>query len=259
MLKRKTYIYRFLLFCATISNLEALDVGFSQKGNKFLRTKNQKMEATFAGQGPIVTSLVIDEIQMGGYALEIAFSKHNALERISPRKYHKSRKSGVPLGINLSFHESGQLWRRFFSSGVDGEFGVSEPCDWEYRYDESGKLAEKIFHKQKCLYGKGLITFFLPPGEYTVTEPPLRLRGEPSLKAKIIGNLAKDEKVEVLDFTKERLEINGFYAPWAKVKTAKGEGWVYGGFIEPVNYGETYKKYFQNIDWQKFVEKMGLE
>lgn len=230
-----------------------------QEGKFDLRKSDLSFEASFDSKG-VVTSLTVNLIGNKGYRIDISIDKSGNLARILPRKYQVAKSQiGVPLGINLSFHESGNILRRFISSGIDGEFGVSEPCDWEYRYDESGKLTEKTFHKQKCLYGKGLIAFFLPPGTYYVTEPPLRLRAEPNLKSKTIANLEKDEKVEVLDFTKERLEINGFYAPWAKVKTAKGEGWVYGGFIEPVNYGETYKKYFQNIDWQKFVEKMGLE
>lgn len=204
--------------------------------------------------------IVIDLIFRRQYEVTIRFDEFGNLEQFFPRKFDTSKPLvGVPLGINMFFHKTGKIAQRHISSGVDDNNGLNAPCEWQFFYDESGKLTEKVFHERKCQYGKGLITFFLPPGEYYVTEPPLRLRAEPSLKGKIIGNLAKDEKVEVLDFTKERLEINGFYAPWAKVKTAKGEGWVYGGYIEPVNYGETYKKYFQNIDWQKFVEKMGLE
>lgn len=251
-----------LILLALLPKTEALQQKKSRDGSKWLKTANRSFEVTFTLSGGV--SLVrINELTKQGYLLDITVNKDTGkLSRISPSKYHRNTKEnplGVPLGVNLAFYDSGNIARRYISSGIDNGYGESEPCDWEYWYDESGKLTEKTFHKQKCLYSKGLIAFFLPPGEYYVTEPPLRLRAEPSLKAKTIGNLQKHEKVEVLDFTKERLEINGFYAPWAKVKTAKGEGWVYGGFIEPVNYGETYKKYFQNIDWQKFVEKMGLE
>ena len=121
------------------------------------------------------------------------------------------------------------------------------------------RAKRKIQHKDKCLYGKGLISFFLPPGEYYVTQPPLRLREKPSLEAKTIANLEKGERVEVVDFSRDRTEISGYYAPWAKVKTLKGEGWVYGGYIEPVNYSNLYMRYFKNLDWDKFVEKLGLE
>lgn len=246
-----------ILYCFA-STISAIEIVPLKNGGKEYRTTERSF-SVYENAERVLKNIEIDSRKRQGFFQMIDFSDSGSLERIYPRKFHKSREAGVPLGKNFEFHKDGTLARKFISSGIDGGYGVSEPCDWEYKHDESGELNDKTFHKQKCLYGKGLITFFTPPGEYFVSEGPLRVRKEPNLKAATVVTLANDEKLTVIDFTTERLEINGSYAPWSKVKTAKGDGWVYGAYIEPVDWNKTYTNYFKNIDWQAFVKKLGLE
>lgn len=197
-----------------------------------------------------------------GYRAGLFFEQSShTISAIMPQKYSYNNNLPdytIPVGAQIEFFDNGKIDRRYYSNR-DTMTGNNLSCGWEYRYETTGQLIEKKNHARKCEYGTGLVRFFLPPGTYYVTEPPLRMRESPSLKSKTVATLEKDEKVEVLDYTTERLEIKGSYAPWAKVKTAKGEGWVYGAYIEPVNYGETYKKFFQIVNWERFAEKMGLE
>lgn len=192
------------------------------------------------------------------YAYQI--EKFTQFKCLSQSKTDPEGNVSAQVGKNLEFHPNGRVAKSLVHAGI-GSFHAMDPtfCDVELHFDENGNKIFEKKHANKCLSGRGIYRFFLPPGEYYVTEAPLQLRSAPNLKAKIMGKLAKDERVEVLDYTSKRLEIKGYYAPWAKVKTRKGEGWVYGGYIEPVNYGETYRKFFQNIDWKAFAAKMGLE
>jgi len=241
-----------------ISNIAGIEILPLKSGGKEYRTPDRAFSVS-VNAGGIVKNIEIDTRPKQGYFQMIDFNDNGAIDRIYSRKFQKTNDTGVPLGKNFEFHKSGRLLRKFIASGIDGGYGVSEPCDWEYQYDEAGKLIVKKFHKRTCKYGKGLITFFTPPGEYYVTEGPLRVRKEPNLKAATLTTLKNDERLQVLDYTTERLEINGSYAPWSKVKTPQGEGWVYGAYIEPVDWNKTYTDYFRSVDWQVFVKKLGLE
>ncbi|HNL55376.1 MAG TPA: SH3 domain-containing protein [Turneriella sp.] len=209
-----------------------------------------------------IRHLSIDRLQSESYSLDVTFEEENGnLSNITMRKANKSKKQSAPVGRHIYFGDQGEIGRYFYASGTDGGYGIAEPCDVEYWYDDAGQVhkEKKTIHKRPCKYGKGNVAFFTPPGEYYVTEGPLRVRKEPNLKSPTVVTLANDEKLTVTDFTTERLEINGSYAPWSKVKTAKGEGWVYGAYIDPVDWNKTYTSYFKNIDWQAFVKKLGLE
>lgn len=229
-----------------------------------IATKKSEFFVFINTRGKLETLKISTISTRKGYDAGFDFDQKTGILRvIRPRKFNRDKQKfpyeSIAVGLQVGFSPSGILAWRNYDSNLEAITAVGLPCSREYFYDETGKLQETKYHKLKCEYGTGLVRFFLPPGTYYVTEPPLRLRAEPSMRAKIIANLDKDEKVEVLDYTTERLEIKGSYAPWAKIKTAKGEGWVYGAYIEPVNYGETYQKFFQTVDWKKFAEKMGLE
>jgi hypothetical protein len=62
----------------------------------------------------------------------------------------------------------------------------------------------------------------------------LRLRNSPSSIAKIIRNLIKGEKLELIEKGKEET-INGVTGNWVKVKTQQGEtGWCFDAYLEEV-------------------------
>ncbi|MBN2572696.1 MAG: SH3 domain-containing protein [Ignavibacteriales bacterium] len=62
----------------------------------------------------------------------------------------------------------------------------------------------------------------------------LRFRESPSLYGKIIRNLNKCEKLELIEKGKEET-INGVKGSWVKVKTEKGEvGWCFDAYLEEV-------------------------
>ncbi len=67
----------------------------------------------------------------------------------------------------------------------------------------------------------------------TVTAPNVRLRKTPSLTGAEQGFLQTDERVAILETSKELTIVGAMKAPWYKVKTKSGvTAWAFGGFIE---------------------------
>ncbi len=67
----------------------------------------------------------------------------------------------------------------------------------------------------------------------TVTAPNVRLRKTPSLTGAEQGLLQTDERVAILETSKEQTTVGAMKAPWYKVKTKSGiTAWAFGGFVE---------------------------
>jgi len=61
----------------------------------------------------------------------------------------------------------------------------------------------------------------------------VRIREAPDLQGKHIGYLDKDQRVEIVDQTDEKMKIGDMEAVWYKIRTENGViGWVYGWFID---------------------------
>jgi len=97
---------------------------------------------------------------------------------------------------------------------IDGEKGY-----W-IKVMTDKKVTGWIFHIQNKLFFSKVDT--------------LRLRESPSIDGKIIRNLIKGEKLELLE--KGKVEtINGVKGTWVKVKTEQGEvGWCFDAYLEEV-------------------------
>jgi hypothetical protein len=82
----------------------------------------------------------------------------------------------------------------------------------------------------------------------TITGDGVRLREKPD--GKIITKLSKNTIVAILEKSKEEQTINGYTAPWYKIRTDKNEeGWIFGQFLLISNAKEeSYpEKFIRNI------------
>jgi len=63
-------------------------------------------------------------------------------------------------------------------------------------------------------------------------EDNVRVRVRPSIKADVVTSLKKDEKIEILDKTDEKMKIDNMENYWIKIKTKDGKyGWAYEEWI----------------------------
>lgn len=61
----------------------------------------------------------------------------------------------------------------------------------------------------------------------------INVRAEPNLKAEVMGTLGKDEKVRVIEYSKNKSTWGGTTANWVKIKTRDGtEGFVFSPLLE---------------------------
>jgi hypothetical protein len=61
----------------------------------------------------------------------------------------------------------------------------------------------------------------------------VRMRETPDLNGKTVGYLQKNDRVEILEATKEKMKVGTMESVWYKVKTATGmTGWAYGYFVD---------------------------
>ena len=67
-------------------------------------------------------------------------------------------------------------------------------------------------------------------------EDQLRVRSEPTLTGEVVGSLAVNTEIEILDVTPEEMLIGTMSARWYKIHSLPGgdpiEGWAYGYFID---------------------------
>jgi hypothetical protein len=95
-------------------------------------------------------------------------------------------------------------------------------------YDENGVYlyrVENVWDKESRA--------FWETTNASVTAPNVRLRDKPSLSGAEQGYLQTDERVAILETSKEMTTVGDKTAPWYKVKTKTGlTAWAYGGFVE---------------------------
>lgn len=77
-------------------------------------------------------------------------------------------------------------------------------------------------------------------GQDYIATDNLKIRAEPSLEAKQIGLLKKDEQAEIQEVG-EKVTIDGIESAWVKVRTQEGkEGWCFAGYLtDGKEYRET--------------------
>ena len=78
-----------------------------------------------------------------------------------------------------------------------------------------------------------------------VTADSLRLRLQPSLRAKILSNLIRGEVVKILKRGDVQESINGATNYWFEVMIEGVNGWVFGSHLELVRPTDRrYRRYF---------------
>lgn len=88
------------------------------------------------------------------------------------------------------------------------------------------------------------------PGQKYIATDALKIREAPSLSAKQIGRLVKDERATVIEVG-EDVTIDGIESAWVKVRTKDGaEGWCFAGYL-------TDGKEYREPLW-KSVEKIKI-
>ncbi|MDF3820624.1 SH3 domain-containing protein [Leptospira sp. 96542] len=73
---------------------------------------------------------------------------------------------------------------------------------------------------------------YIDLGVYIIRKPGVNLRKEPDVSSGIILKLLLNEEVEVIEDTGKIGEIDENVAPWVKIKTKNGFGYVFGAFLK---------------------------
>ncbi|HOF34225.1 MAG TPA: SH3 domain-containing protein [Spirochaetota bacterium] len=100
-----------------------------------------------------------------------------------------------------------------------------------------------------------LITSFnLPASDYKIVGAfsGLTLRESPGLSAKAITTIPYSEKVNIIKVSDNKAAVDSMEDVWYKVKWRKYEGWVFGGYLLPLDQAENLK--FKKIKWIKKIK-----
>jgi uncharacterized protein YgiM (DUF1202 family) len=73
----------------------------------------------------------------------------------------------------------------------------------------------------------------IPAAGIYLVNAPLNVRDTPDLSGKVIGQVAKGTKVEVVEMSYLMYQVQGMRAAWFRVK--EPYGWVYGYYLDPAN------------------------
>ncbi|MBI3395135.1 MAG: SH3 domain-containing protein [Spirochaetia bacterium] len=78
-----------------------------------------------------------------------------------------------------------------------------------------------------------------PLGNYEVTGSGVRIRTEPAVSGKVLGQLTKGDRVAVLTEGNKDETIGGKTARWMKIQTGDGRvGWIFGAFVKKMEDGQ---------------------
>jgi len=67
----------------------------------------------------------------------------------------------------------------------------------------------------------------------SVTASNVRLREKPTLDGTQVGLLQTDQRIQILEKTKDKMKVGEMEDYWYKINTVDGQtGWVYGGFLK---------------------------
>ena len=162
---------------------------------------------------------------------------------------------------------------------ADGSYTL-ENCSEGLSFPEIMPVFTNIKVYYHLTYGKVWIDSFIDGwevvddvrnlGQDYIATDNLKIRAEPSLEAKQIGLLKKDEQAEIQEVG-EKVTIDGIESAWVRVRTADGTvGWCFAGYLtdgteyreKPWTSGETAisleKAHFEKIlcayDWYRTDE-----
>ncbi|MCZ8156490.1 MAG: SH3 domain-containing protein [Leptospira sp.] len=108
----------------------------------------------------------------------------------------------------------------------------SEKCDDSMFLNPDGTIREVKTHKTKCKQGCAQFQPIRLPGTYYIATNQVRIRDKASTKGKILRELSKDTKVEVIADAETYEYVGSHFATWAQVKLDDGKvGYVYGAFL----------------------------
>jgi|GEM_PF-4731044 len=118
----------------------------------------------------------------------------------------------------------------------------SDCCSWNTEgksYNEFNKILKngkgsKEIQMRYDMFDEIIDTIKIIDNKYYITKVKnLRLRENFSLDSKVIRNLNLNEKLQFIDQTHEKQNINGIEGYWIKVKTEKNEiGWCFSGYLD---------------------------
>ena len=99
------------------------------------------------------------------------------------------------------------------------------PLEIYYHHEVYGKNTSNV------LDGWEVWDYARFPGQKYIATDALKIREAPSLSAKQIGRLVKDERATVIEVG-EDVTIDGIESAWVKVRTKDGaEGWCFAGYL----------------------------
>ncbi|GEM_PF-3539960 len=143
--------------------------------------------------------------------------------------YNKIEEIGN-TNIGLAFTYNQGLLSEISCHHLPGSNGAR--CEDSIFLNTDGSIREVKEFKIQCKQGCGQFQPLRQPGDYFISTNQVWVREKPDTKSKIIAELSKDAKIEVIKDAEKYEKIFPHYATWAQVKLADGqEGYVYGAFL----------------------------
>ncbi len=104
-------------------------------------------------------------------------------------------------------------------------------------------MKDTFFNKWVIILSLGtFLSTSLFADKLVVNASNLQIRSNPSIKAKVLGKLQKEDIVTELEKQEDIVKISGRTSNWVKIKTNSGLiGWVFGAYLKPYEYkGRNY-------------------
>ncbi|NCN08317.1 MAG: SH3 domain-containing protein [Leptospira sp.] len=125
-------------------------------------------------------------------------------------------------------------------------------CEDSILLNSDGSIREVKEYKIKCKQGCGQFQPLRQKGYYFISTNQVRIREKPDTKSKIIAELSKDVRVEVIKDAEKYEKIFPHFAAWAQVKLDDGrEGYVYGAFLRAPGEPDVVAIREKAVEWKK--------
>ena len=137
------------------------------------------------------------------------------------------------LEFTLVFYGDGE---RFPITWFDVDYFPDEmplftPLEIYYHHEAYYHEYYKEWYYRNVLDGWEVWDYARFPGQKYIATDALKIREAPSLSAKQIGRLVKDERATVIEVG-EDVTIDGIESAWVKVRAKDGaEGWCFAGYL----------------------------
>ncbi len=230
-----------ILFCLDDNHLEMIDLLYNN-GYTF---NNIIHESDIYENYSITSSLLTRAIDKNAYKVAMRLIDYGADINFLVNRYYDDKAFLVsPLKMvekDISKYEHEVLvyenWKK-----TDSEAFVEKVYQYNLsQLDTLKKLSLKITSSIDYKPLSYLIRTNMKYG--IITDMHVNFRSEPTLSGTVLGQLNKDDEIEILEESEKMMNIDLMRSYWYKVKTTKNEvGWCYGYFIDNKEHDIQYHK-----------------